>query len=256
EKLDAWLRDGTRRFLDRMLGLCDWLGVLQQAKLGRIRDEQLGELLDMLFSDMPNAAEELRTKPMPAPTFRQSKLFRQAIFAHCEYITLHQSQASFFSGLKYRFDQLRRAGRLGNGYGPIPRLVQGLDGGTFDMLDAVQPHRKLDADACDELLTRYVRIRLLSRTAFGKGYYGLSILEGLASLVVAVAAVCWLTRYVAVAEGRDAYSFDEVVRALGIVDRTAGRAAELGTRPARLRLSYLLSEDGLIRLVHSHAILS
>ena len=157
EKLDAWFRDATAPFLDRMLGLCDWLGVLRQAKLGRIRDEQLGELLDMLIADMPNAVESLRAKPMAAPTFRQSKLFRQAIFAHCEHITFHQSQASFLSSLKYRFGQLRRAGQLGNGDGRIPRLVQGLGSGTFDMLDAVRPDRNMDANACDELLTRYVR---------------------------------------------------------------------------------------------------
>ncbi len=254
EKLDAWLRNGTMPFLDRMLGLSDWLGVLRQAKLGRIQDEQLVELLDMLLTDMPNAVESLRAKPIDAPTFRQLKLFRQAIFAHCEHITFHQSQASFLSGIRYRFGQLRRAGQLGNGDGPIPQLIQGLSGGTFDRLDAVQPQCNLDADARDELLTRYVRLRLLSRNAFGKGYHDLSVLEGLASLVVAMAAVGWLTRYVAVAEGRGDFTQDDIVRALGVVDRSAGRAAELGTRPARLRLSYLLSEQGLIRLMCAYPI--
>ncbi len=43
---------------------------------------------------------------------------------------------------------------------------------TREMFSRVQPSAGLDVRACDQLLTRYVRARILSRTVFGRAYYG------------------------------------------------------------------------------------
>jgi lysine-N-methylase len=252
EHIDAWLRDASRPIEDRLVGLCNLVDTLGDAKLVRLRTEQLRELVGVLTADLPNAVQSNHEHPSSPPTRRQLKLLRQAVFAHCESITLTQAQASFFQGVKYRFNQLGRARRLASGSGVLPPLVRGIDASdalTFAALDAVMPDPGLDALACEDLMTRYLRARLLGRAAFGKGYYGWPILNGLAALLLTMPIASWLARYVAAAAGRSTYVWEDIVRAIGIVDRNAGRVPELGSRPAVMRLRYLTFEHGIVRLV-------
>jgi hypothetical protein len=103
-------------------------------------------------------------------------------------------------------------------------------------------------------MTRYLEQRVACRTAFGPAYYGWPILDGLQSLLLAVAVIGWLARCLAVAGGRSVYGFDEIVRAVGLVDRTAGRAPGLGAASARLRLRYLTQNQGLLSLIRAYPI--
>ncbi|HVP12840.1 MAG TPA: YkgJ family cysteine cluster protein [Phycisphaerae bacterium] len=252
EHIDAWLRDASRPIEDRLVGLCNLMDTLGEAKLARLRSEQLRELVGLLSADLPSAVQSHHEQPQPPPIRRQLKLFRQAVFAHCESITLTQAQASFFQGMKYRFNQLARARRLASGSGVLPTLVRGIDAGeemTFARLEAVVPDPGLDAYACEDLLTRYLRARLLGRAAFGRGYYGWPILGGFVALLLAVPIAAWLTRYVAAAAGRSTYVLEDIVRAIGILDRNASRVPELGRRTAAMRLRYLTADHGILRLI-------
>ena len=257
EHIDAWLRDAGRPIADRLIGLCNLVDTLGEAKLVRLRSEQLRELVGLLTADLPNAVQAHHEQPPAAPTKRQLKLFRQSVFAHCESITLTQAQAPFFQSLKYRWNQLARARRLASGTGPIPPLVRGIDpdgSADFARLEAVTPDADLDALACEELLTRFLRAKLLGRAAFGKGYYGWPVIQGLAALLLTMPITGWLTRFVAAAAGRLTYSREDIVRAIGIVDRNAGRVPELGSRPAAMRLRYLTGDRGLLRLILAYPI--
>lgn len=251
--LDSWLRDANRPLSQRLLGMYHLICTLSRAKLQNVRDEEFVELLDLLAIDLPAATDELRAQAAPPPSSREGKLLRMNIFAHCEHVTLAQARRSFLAGLAYRFDQLSRARRFVRGVGPVPKLVAGFLGGSFAEVARItcpiEVHRQID-----ELLTRYLRVRLLGGTAFGAGYYGWAAVDGLSALLLAVCCVDWLARYFTVTEGRAAIMIEDVNHALGVVDRTAGRARELGTRAARLRVRYLASEGGIERLVRSAGI--
>jgi lysine-N-methylase len=257
EHIDAWLRDASRPIDDRLIGLCNLVDTLGEAKLINLRSEQLRELVGILTADLPNAVQARYEQSPPAPSTRQLKLFRQALFAHCESITLTQAQAPFFQSLKYRWNQLARARQLAAGTGVIPSLVREINPGgsaTFARLEAVTPDPALDALACEDLLTRFLRAKLLGRAAFGKGYYGWPVLQGLAALLLTMPITGWLVRYVAMAAGRSTYTQEDIVRTIGIVDRHAGRVPELGSRPAAMRLRYLINDHGLLRLILTYPI--
>jgi hypothetical protein len=125
----------------------------------------------------------------------------------------------------------------------------GSGGGTFEQLERIRAHPELSAPECDLLLTRYLRARILGRTAFGQGYFGWPVLEGLRALLLAVAVTGWVVRYIALGDGRETYTFDDLADAIGVVDRNATRSPELGLRSARLRLRYLGQDQGILRLL-------
>jgi len=255
EHLDDWFRVGSRPVSGRLLGLTGLLDALEVADLNRVRGERLGELVSMLLADMPNVIEPMRELPAPNP--RQLKLFRQAVFAHCENITLEKASAPFFSRWAYRLDQFKRAGRLVRGEGIVPLLVSGcgLNTVTFARLAEIRPSPNLLAADCDDLITRYIRTRILGRTAFGPGYYGWPVLDGLAALLLSVAVISWVTRYVAIQKGADSYDYDDMIHAIGIVNRNVGRSPELGGRVSRMRLTYIKQETGIARMLGAYPLL-
>ena len=252
--IHRWLRDTRRTFHHRILGLHELVRTLGEARLNRFDDDRLIELVKLLMSDMPALACDVAGAPAVAPTERQSRLLRQAVFVHCEHLSAREVGASFAKTLVYRWDQLWRARRMATGYGAIPRLGP-LDVGTdFEAFRRVVADPKLSDQPCDGLLTRYLEQRVACRTAFGPAYYGWPILDGFQALLLAVGVIGWLARCLAVAGGRSVYDFEDIVRAVGLVDRTAGRVPGLGAKSARLRLRYLTQDQGLLSLIRAYPI--
>ena len=93
----------------------------------------------------------------------------------------------------------------------------------------------------------------LSQSVFGSGYYGWSVFAGLAALWLSVAAAGWLAQYQVACDGRTSLTVQDVIHALGVVDRAATRAPSLGTVAERVRVSYLLRDDGVARLLAAYA---
>ncbi len=244
-----WLGDSTRPLRQRLLGLHELTGTLGGAKHARFDDARLLELVSMLMADMSTAADEAEATPPRPPTARQLKLLHQTVFAHSEYVSFEQADLPLGRSLALRWDQIKRSRSLSSGAGRVPALglLHGLD--EAPPLDDIVAAADLSNDQCAHLLTRYLQARINGRTAFGAGYYGWDILSGLRSLLLATAVIGWLTRHIARVEGRMCFAYDDLVRAVGIVDRTAGRAPELGAKSARLRLAYLGGDVGLRRLL-------
>lgn len=246
---DRWLRADSISVTRRLAGFLGILDTLEAARLEAVREERLEELVGLLIDDLPNVLRERPEGLNEAPTPRQFKLFRQDVFARVEHVTFEQGTASFLSRLSGRLDQLRRSRLLQSGRGPAPNLAGRETTRTIEQIEAIGPTCEIDGSVCDELLSRYVRFRIAARSAFGPAYYNWSVIEGVRALVLSVAVVGWLARYVAASDDRSAFVYDDVTAALGMVDRTSGRSPELGTVSARLRLRYLKEHDGLIRVL-------
>lgn len=222
----------------RLQRLCTLTDTLGQARLGDIRDERLAELLDLLLAD-----EEGIDTGLPPADARQRKLLRQHAFAHMEHITLAQAKSSFLASLSYRWEQFQRSRQIANA-----------TDAAAERADAVTPANSTD-DAV-RFITRYLRARLLTHSAFGSAYYGWSILNGIHSLILAVATIGWLARYLAAGEHRNSFNDADIIHAVGVVDRAAGRAAELGAKSAQLRVGYLQRDHGLLRLLAAYPIMA
>jgi len=249
EHLDGWVRGTDRPIMDRLIGLDDFVETLAAARLGAVRGERFVELVGLMAADLPNVVASFDPAALPPPSARQLKLFRQVVFSHCENVRLRDARAPLLKRLANRMDQLKRARQLASGTGSVPPLVRGRGEVSFRRVQAIGPHPDVSDQGGDALLTRYLRARIVGRTAFGAGYFGWPALDGLRALLVAVAVTGWLARYVAGENGRATLTHEDLVTAIGIVDRNAARSPELGVRSSGLRLQYLARDRGIRRLL-------
>lgn len=118
---------------------------------------------------------------------------------------------------------------------------------TFAAIEAV-PSVAGDPPIAD-LVLRWLRATLLGGRAWGSGYYGWPIADGMQALALDVACLGWLARAHAAGEGKAVVDLASVEEALGRIDRARGRAVWLGSAGERLRLRYFAADDGLRRLV-------
>jgi lysine-N-methylase len=247
DSIDDWLADMNVPLMMRLAGLCSVLETLQSAQLQKLDTGRFIELVRMLFAEMGNGGHEDRD----APTSRQERLLLQAVFAHCEQIDLEQARRGILDSWRYRWGQLRRARQLTSGAAPIPMLIPGTREVPYDAPTQVRPDPEHGPET-SEILTRYLRAKILTRGAFGPGYYGWPVLDGVSAMVLSVAVIGWLARYLAATSRQAMFGTAEIRRAIAIVDRAAGRVPELGSRSGRLRLNLLCRDHGLMRLVQRY----
>ena len=248
-RLTRWLTDGDAPFVNRLIVAARLTYTLQSAKLGKVRGPQFIELLDLLLGALP---AECATAP-PAPTARQRGMLRQFAFACTEHVTLAERRAGMWRRCRKRAEQVRKAGRFLKGDGVVPRLPGFANDVTFAALESISGADE-EVEEIENLLIRYLSARLAGRSVFGAGYYGWPLLHGLGALWLLAAAVGWLARYGAAVAGRTSVSLDDVAGALSMADRAATRLPALGTMTERARVSYLMGDDGLARLLWNYAL--
>lgn len=260
--LDGWLARRDVPFEQRVDGLAWIAQQLMAAKLEGVRGHRFAELLQLLVSALP---EELQHLPIEPPTARQRSLLRQAVFARTEDPKIPELEKR--GRLRTVLSQLMRSRRFARGRGVLPDI--GLvwpRGATFEALGRTSPPgASPEMERVDDLATRWMRATILGGRAWGSGFYGWPITEGVAALVLNLAAIGWLARAHAASRVMKASSqtaasamtaagttnWADVAAALGHIDRSAGRARWLGGSAERLRLEYLARDDGLRRLVRS-----
>lgn len=255
--LDGWLADHAVPLEQRLDGLAWIAQQLMAAKLDTVRGRRFRELIELLVAALP---EELDHLPVEPPSRRQSSLLRQAVFARTEDPKIPELARR--GRLRTVLSQLMRSRRFSRGRGAVPAI--GLSwprGGAFERVAQMTAGGAgPDRAAIDELLTRWLRATMLGGRAWGSGFYGWPMNEGLSALVVNLAATGWLACAHAAAKapgvddagapGREVRLAD-VAAALGRIDRSAGRARWLAGSAERLRIEYLARGDGLRRLVRS-----
>lgn len=246
DQLDVWLRDTDRPLDDRLHGLCSLCDTLDAARLDAVDDDQLGELVTLLIGELKSTAPPT---DLPLPTARHFALLRMAVFAHAEHVALADMQAPLWSRWRYRFVQLLRGRRMIRGHGDVPPLIPGAPAVPFDRIDRLPRDAASPAQDDDEFLTRYLRMRLLSHSAFGDGCYGWPFIDGLRATILSIAVTRWLARYLALVAGRTTWRLADLQQALGLVDRAAGRAKELGRASGALRIRFFAQDQGLARLL-------
>lgn len=255
--LDEQLANRDISLVRRLADVWQIVSALRAARLDSVREERFAELAKLLASGVAGEEENAGSQETTEPTARQTTLFRQAIFAHCEHLDLRQARTSGWSAWRYRLNQFRRAQRFIRASRASSEVLGGVVRGarrvTHSDVEAVTAANGSMGAASEELATRYVRQRIVGRAAFGNAYYGWALLEGVAALVLSIAVAGWLGRYFAVSAGRTACEMEDFVRAVGVVDRAAGRLPELGSRSAKLRLMYLSRDSGLPRLLRKWA---
>ncbi len=264
--LDRWLSAESVPLAVRLDGLA-WLAQqLGRADFAKVRADRLRELLDLLVTALP---DELPLHPVEPATSAQCATLRQAAFFRLEDPKIGSMRAT--GRLRGVLGQYLRSRAFSKGRGALPAMGARWPGGaTFEATAAV-PHA-LDGPALpevDELLTRWLRATVLGGRAWGSGYYGWPMVQGMQALALNAACALWLARAHAAARpevgqsGSTASAAGDVAgsptvvaladmrAALSRVDRACGRAPWLGSRPEALRLRYLAMDDGLRRILRA-----
>ncbi len=235
---------------ERLDGLAWIAQTLSVARLEKMRGSRFKELIDLLFDAL---ADELPLHPVADPIPRQIALFQGSIFARTE------DPKPLAQGAPGRFlstiSQLQRSRlwRRGIADSVVPLIGVGWPtSATFGQVARINRVRASpEISACDELVSRWIRSSIEGGRIWGTGYYGWSAVDGLASVVLSAATIGWLSRLHAVQSHEDAPRLANVQAAVGRIDRTAGRAVWLGGWSERMRLAYLIRDDGLRRLIAS-----
>jgi lysine-N-methylase len=258
--IDNYLQRREIDFSRRIDGLAWVIESLNRAKFDTVRGAKFEQLLDVLFDALP---EELEHHPIEASTSRQRKMLRQAVFARTEDPKLHQIAKQ--GRLRITLSQLLRSRKFRVGRGHVPRIAGDWPQNVkFADVERVAPPSDLaQVQLIDDLMTRYLRATILGGRAWGAGYYGWPMVQGVQALLLNVASIGWLARVHAVQRWRSnadndvstiSITIDDIRAALGRIDRTAGRARWLGSRVERLRLTYLSLGHGLRRVLDQYRI--
>ncbi len=253
ERLATRLIDWIGRELPltfRLDGIAWIAQTLAAARLDRVRGVRFNELIDVLFDAL---AQELPLQPFAPATARQCAMLRSALFARTE------DPKPLATGAPGRLvavvSQLSRSRvwRRGSGAHRVPLSVGDADAPvTFAAVSRVTPAAQSHECAqVDELMTRWLRSSIEGGRVWGSGYYGWSVVEGMAAVSLAAAAIGWLSRWEAARVQNPSVRLEHVQSAVRRIDRTAGRAPWLGGRSERLRLAYLVRDDGLRRVISS-----
>jgi lysine-N-methylase len=251
--VDRWLRRADVRLPVRLDGLAWVAQSLASARIEKVREDRFSDLLDVLFGALP---AELAHHPVEAPSARQRRMLRQAVFARTEDPKI--SRVAQDGRWRTILGQLSRSRRFKRGRGPMPRV--GIDWPVDVRGEAVEAvaraHEPTEAAAIDDLVTRWLRATVLGGRCWGAGYYGWPAVSGLQAMLLNAASAGWLARLHAAGRGLEAVDLIAARSAIGRIDRTAGRARWLGSRAEMLRLAYLGLSDGLRRLVAAYALVS
>jgi lysine-N-methylase len=101
----------------------------------------------------------------------------------------------------------------------------------------------------DEMLTRYLLVKIGGLHFCGPAYYNVPFVEGFQSVALVIPVVLWMARWLAVGLGRLQLAREDVLRALTIADHHHGYSPAFGQRGFRSRVRLLARTDDISKLI-------
>ena len=227
--------------LRRLLRLELVARLLGQAKFDKISGARVTELMDLLIDASGlEVGPDLNT--LAAPSSAALTMFRML----CAQLVRKDTAAISSSGWWHRVWLVRSAIRFARGRGQTPVLQAGLKEVSFaDLADSYGP---IPPDA-EELLTRYVRVKLQGLHFCGRAYYDVPLVEGLQALLLAVAVILWTAKWHARSQDRRRFIPEDIAWAIAAVDHNQGYHPALGQRTQRARTRLLAKHEEIPKLL-------
>jgi hypothetical protein len=196
--------------------------------------------------------QELPLHPIEPASRAQLAMLRQAAFFRLEDPKV--GELARLGRLRATIGQYLRSRAFSRGRGTMPAVGR-WPSVAFAAVEATAPHAAgPEREACEELLVRWLRATVLGGRAWGSGFYGWPVVDGLQAASLNLACALWLARAHAASAGRPAVALEDLRAAVGRVDRTSGRAPWIGSRAERARLAWLRIDDGLRRILRDQLV--
>lgn len=245
DALDATLAQPQMPLVDRLLHACLWTNLVEQSSFAKLRGDRIRDFLELIHEAAGSEVPSLRTQA--AEVSSVGRLYFRLLVAQ---YARKDTAANVKEGLLGRWRLLRAVWRFSRGKGDIPPLQELFRPVPFAALDesfgGLTPEQ-------DEILTRYFRVKIQGMHFCGPAFYHIPFVEGFQSLALMLPVTLWLARWLAVGEGRNRLSTDDIARALAIADHHHGYSPALGQRAARSRVRSLAAAGDLPRLLMKYA---
>ncbi|MCY2964411.1 MAG: YkgJ family cysteine cluster protein [Planctomycetota bacterium] len=239
--LDATLATEGEPFVLKMLWSLGAVDLIGQASFERVRGPRLADFLSIVTQAVKSELPTLPRQTAP-PGAIARQLFRMLVAQYARRDTFRSDQR----GIGYRWKLLRAIWSFAAGRGELTPLQEGFQAVPFEALET--SFGPIPAES-EEVLTRYVRVKLQSLHFCGRAYYDVPLVEGFASLGLAVVCVCYLARWLARGAGRDVWTADDFARAVTVVDHHHGYSPALGMGAFRQRQRLLWKQKEVTRLL-------
>ena len=241
QHLEAILALGDLPVAARLLRALAVVDLLGQSKFEKIRGPRLREFLEIItLATATEVPADLLTIHEAGPAGRvQFRLLaaqyaRKDTFAECD------------AGWRRRWSLFRAAVQFAKGRGNVPPLQPGFVPVPFAALE--QPFGPRSAEA-DEMLARYLRVKVQGLHFCGRAFYDVPLVEGFQSLALIFPVVLWIARWLAAGTGRTALAVEDVAQALAIADHHHGYSPAFGQASFRSRVCSLGKMGDIERLI-------
>ena len=244
--LERGLADRRVGIATRLMRILSWLELLERAQADALHDARLGELLTLLH-DASVRAQPDDELPVVRPSGLGRVMFRQMIAQ----LLRHDTEVTARKGIVGRIGLLTGGIRFTLGVGRVPaqadpvsvRVAFGMTARNrhdrtpwFSQLEGEFSGRNAEFD---ELLTRYMLVKVQGLHFCGKAFYDMPMIDGFRSLALMYPATLWVARYRAACNGRDQLTLQDVQAALATLDHSFGYSPALGLSSSRHRIAQL-----------------
>lgn len=214
------------------------VGLVDQAQFDLIRGARLGDFLEIVSEAAAN--EEIPEPAQPAGVMQMQ--FRLLVAHYARKDTV----ADLDAGLAGRWRLFRAATKFASGRGNATPLQDCFQKVPFETME--QPFGDFP-DEFEEILTRYLSVKLQGMHFCGPAYYGIPLVEGFRSLVLVISAMCWIAKWLAASDGRSTWTTEDLSKAMTIADHHHGYSPIFGSGGFRRRVNMLAKTDDLTRVL-------
>ena len=216
------------------------LRAAERGGLDQISGESAGEVFQALFQNVVQKLPALPENPTP-PSGLARLLLRLLVLEYARTITVKDLTAPG----SHRWKMITAIFRFGGAGGKTPALRAELKSVKF--ADVEKSFGPLSSGA-EEMLTRYFRMKVQSIHFCGRAFHDRPLIEGFRNLALLYPTIIWLSRWLAVSDGRTSLTDADVAKAISMVDYHYGFSQYLNWR---VRL--LEHRDEIIRLCQWYA---
>lgn len=214
------------------------VGLVDQAQFDLIRGARMGDFLEIISEAALN--EEIPEPAQPAGVMQMQ--FRLLVAHYARKDTV----ADLDAGLAGRWRLFRAATKFASGRGTATPLQDCFQEVPFETMD--QPFGDFP-DEFEEILTRYLSVKLQGMHFCGPAYYDIPLVEGFRSLALVISAMCWIAKWLGASDGRSTWTTEDLSKAMTIADHHHGYSPIFGSGGFRRRVNMLAKTDDLTRVL-------
>lgn len=242
DALDAMLEVPNTPLTLRLRRILEWATLLEQAPIPHLSGEKLTAMIELLYAECEHrivGAEP--TVAESTPTAVGQKLFRLAAGQYARHDTLATRPT-----LKMRWDFFWSGIRYARGKGLTPTPHRQLAAVPFAALS--ESFGGLTPEM-EQMLTRYLRVKVQGLHLCGRAAYGESLIDGMRTMTLVISVILWIAKWIAASQGRTVWRLDDLIEAITIVDHNHAYSPAFGTRSSRSRVRMLQQLGDLSRLL-------